>query len=297
MRERKTPSICPRCGHLRYVNSNYHDCPAKKEVFAGTFEDFLDEDMSERDFYIRQFQAQQEVEREKDDLRRSKPMTTEVSEEDMSDELTDKAREFAESKFEEIEDILLRFDRREAKIFNLSSRLADFARQVAADAVREERKRMARELLSGVCLCCQGRIYKEFAAELGKGAWRRVEDGLPIDIVLFCPNCKTQHIDKAEPDVCESCGHEEIEHFGHNGDDPNDIGCYSCGGIVPNGCQIFTAWLNPPHKSHRCHNCNTVWRPADVPTNGVEKAKTGGDNDTKDWGVNPNEPYTEEGQP
>jgi hypothetical protein len=38
-------------------------------------------------------------------------------------------------------------------------------------------------------------------------------------------------------------------------------------------------WANPPHRSHLCHNCGFVWRPADVPTNGVETTKTRGQND------------------
>jgi hypothetical protein len=91
----------------------------------------------------------------------------------------------------------------------------------------------------------------------------------PLDVILFCPKCKAQHIDKAEPDVCESCGHPESEHFGHKFDDPDDIGCYACGGITKDGCQFFVAWLNPPHKKHRCHKCNHVWKPAMIQTNGV----------------------------
>lgn len=58
----------------------------------------------------------------------------------------------------------------------------------------------------------------------------------PIDIVLFCPSCFTQHIDAPEP----------------NGD-----------------------WTNPPHKSHLCHHCKTVWRPASVETNGVAHVPPG----------------------
>lgn len=62
----------------------------------------------------------------------------------------------------------------------------------------------------------------------------------PIDMVLHCPNCGTQHVDKPEPE--------------------ND-------------------WTNPPHRSHLCHMCGMVWRPADVPTQGVKKIKTVGKND------------------
>jgi len=64
----------------------------------------------------------------------------------------------------------------------------------------------------------------------------------PIDVMLFCPVCHAQHVDAPEPE---------------------------------------SGWTNPPHKSHLCHNCGTVWRPADVQTNGVASAKTRGDKDTR----------------
>jgi hypothetical protein len=85
----------------------------------------------------------------------------------------------------------------------------------------------------------------------------QAEVDTPIDMLLFCPNCGEQHVDEAKPDVCETCGHSE-------GD------CT---------CSAFTAWLNPPHKSHRCAFCNHVFRPADVPTNGVLTIKTKGERD------------------
>ena len=62
----------------------------------------------------------------------------------------------------------------------------------------------------------------------------------PVDMLLYCPSCGTQHIDAAE------------------GAD----------------------WANPPHRSHLCHGCGHVWRPADVPTNGVAKIKTSGAKDS-----------------
>ncbi|MDQ4121688.1 MAG: hypothetical protein M3209_09610 [Acidobacteriota bacterium] len=89
----------------------------------------------------------------------------------------------------------------------------------------------------------------------------------PIDILLFCPRCGEQHIDEASPEICELCGHGRSEHF--NAGERN-----ICGGGEPgdeNDCQCdgFEAWLNPPHKSHRCKFCNHVWRPSDHPTRGV----------------------------
>lgn len=63
----------------------------------------------------------------------------------------------------------------------------------------------------------------------------------PIKMVLHCPNCGTQHIDKPEPE---------------------------------------RQWLNPPHRSHLCAKCAWVWRPADVATVGVEKIQTKGERDS-----------------
>lgn len=63
----------------------------------------------------------------------------------------------------------------------------------------------------------------------------------PIPMILFCPYCGLQHIDAPEPDK---------------------------------------GWTNPPHKSHLCHDCGHVWRPADVATTGVESLTTVGEKDT-----------------
>jgi hypothetical protein len=65
----------------------------------------------------------------------------------------------------------------------------------------------------------------------------------PIPMLLFCPACGQQHIDAPDPD-----------------DD----------------------WDNPPHTSHKCvgpNGCGTIWRPADVPTAGVERIQTRGSSD------------------
>lgn len=77
----------------------------------------------------------------------------------------------------------------------------------------------------------------------------------PIDMVLHCPACGLQHVDEPE-------GGPEMQ---------------------PDG-SVHTEeyWSNPPHRSHLCHNatCRHVWRPADVPTNGVAAVKTRGQNDS-----------------
>lgn len=74
----------------------------------------------------------------------------------------------------------------------------------------------------------------------------------PIDMVLHCPECHTQHIDRDETPsdrewAAQSAGKREVQY-----------------------------WNNPPHKSHLCHGCRCIWRPADVPTNGVAAVKTRG---------------------
>lgn len=68
----------------------------------------------------------------------------------------------------------------------------------------------------------------------------------PIDMVLHCPACGLQHIDAP----------------GMNSEVDNH------------------AWDNPPHRSHLCHGCGHIWRPADVPTNGVAAVKTKGKADS-----------------
>lgn len=69
----------------------------------------------------------------------------------------------------------------------------------------------------------------------------------PIDMVLHCPKCGKQHIDEPE------------EHWDR---------------------RFLYSWGNPPHRSHLCHGCGHIWRPADVPTNGVEAVKTKGKADS-----------------
>jgi hypothetical protein len=72
-----------------------------------------------------------------------------------------------------------------------------------------------------------------------------MSDPKPTDVVLHCPVCGRLHIDQPNPTI---------------------------------------GWTNPSHKSHLCRvedgGCGTVWRPADVPTNGVERVQTRGKADT-----------------
>jgi hypothetical protein len=74
----------------------------------------------------------------------------------------------------------------------------------------------------------------------------------PIDMVLHCPACGKQHIDAPE-----------------------------CGPLMFDQMQDAPkVWDNPPHRSHKCHGCGHIWRPADVPTNGVCAVNTKGKNDS-----------------
>ena len=72
----------------------------------------------------------------------------------------------------------------------------------------------------------------------------------PIDMVLHCPKCGLQHVDAPEDADCDG----EVAHT--------------------------HGWSNPPHRSHLCHSCGCIWRPADVTTNGVAAIQTKGKADT-----------------
>ena len=76
----------------------------------------------------------------------------------------------------------------------------------------------------------------------------------PIDMVLHCPACGMQHIDEVEELPMPMPG---------------------------SSFEGSAGWANPPHRSHLCHGCGHIWRPADVPTNGVEAVKTCGKADSK----------------
>jgi len=73
----------------------------------------------------------------------------------------------------------------------------------------------------------------------------------PIDMVLFCPACHAQHVDEPEER-----------------------------NVLLEFLATSEPWTNPPHRSHLCHHCGFVWRPADVPTNGVAAITTRGKNDS-----------------
>ena len=95
----------------------------------------------------------------------------------------------------------------------------------------------------------------------------------PIDMVLHCPKCHLQHIDEAKvphPD------------FDAMPDDPGFRDEHPDWPAAVAALRKWEAdnWTNPPHRSHLCHGCGHVWRPADVPTNGVHAVSTMGSNDS-----------------
>lgn len=109
-----------------------------------------------------------------------------------------------------------------------------------AEAVRQANAKIARQYYD------ENKVLREKLAAVEQA---------PIDMVLHCPACGMQHIDKAEWV-----------------DDSNPQAAMA---------QVMgDTWDNPPHRSHLCHSCGHIWRPADVPTNGVAAVKTAGRNDS-----------------
>ncbi len=107
-------------------------------------------------------------------------------------------------------------------------------------------------------------------ANLSKLVQRAVDLGQlqhkPIDMVLHCPACGMQHIDKADANDAHETG--------------------VCALVIGRGPYCTCDhWGNPPHKSHLCHGCGHIWRPADVPTNGVAAIQTKGKNDSPTKGL------------
>lgn len=85
----------------------------------------------------------------------------------------------------------------------------------------------------------------------------------PIPMILHCPNCGLQHIDRPDPNPewCVGCT-------------PDD--CPGCG-------EGKGKWKNPPHRSHLCikedGGCGFIWRPCDFLTTGVASITTHGEKD------------------
>jgi hypothetical protein len=89
-------------------------------------------------------------------------------------------------------------------------------------------------------LSCSGEWARAALAQLF-ALLAAAEAAAPIPMVLHCPRCDQQHIDAPVPAI---------------------------------------GWTNPPHRSHLCHGCGCIWRPADLPTIGVAAIATRGKADT-----------------
>ena len=104
----------------------------------------------------------------------------------------------------------------------------------------------------------------ELRASIDRENALRAEVQKPIDMILHCPACGVQHIDAPSPDIPGIVVRE--------------------GRLTRVPCVVkandSAAWTNPPHRSHLCHGCGHIWRPADVPTNGVRAIQTKGKADS-----------------
>lgn len=118
----------------------------------------------------------------------------------------------------------------------------DYAVVVARDMKRRAARGTHPDMPSETCIDTLAAHVAALTAQLKA-------ERAPIKMVLFCPACGEQHIDAPEPAI----GVEPT-----TGD----------GGLVP--------WSNPPHRSHLCHACGHIWRPADVATEGVRAIETVG---------------------
>lgn len=126
--------------------------------------------------------------------------------------------------------------------------------QYVSNASREDGTMLIKDLLAG-----WENNRADIPAHYNPDLKREPDEPRPIDMVLYCPKCGKQHIDAPS----QSCVHDA---------------CPRAEPCAPGACR--ETWTNPPHRSHLCHECGTIWRPADVPTNGVAAIATKGKADT-----------------
>jgi len=87
----------------------------------------------------------------------------------------------------------------------------------------------------------------------------------PVDMVLHCPACRMQHIDR---DNSQELRIEAAQRG------------FICGSADWEAFIEQRKWTNPPHRSHLCAGCKHVWRPSDVATNGVAAVASAGKHDS-----------------
>jgi len=93
-------------------------------------------------------------------------------------------------------------------------------------------------------------------------------DQTPIKMVLHCPVCGFQHLDRPN-------------HWSDKFDAPMGTESVEDLESLRKAMEAYEAeWTNPPHRSHTCLKCGTIWRPADVSTMGVWRVDTKGKADT-----------------
>jgi hypothetical protein len=122
----------------------------------------------------------------------------------------------------------------------------------------------------------QERFQRDLNAHL-LGAVRDALESTPIPMILFCPNCLRQHIDRPAPamfvqrnslgEIYRWLGQSEFQR--RLQEKTLNTGTW----------EVLPPWTNPPHKSHECQHCMHVWRPCDHPTVGVESINTKGKKD------------------
>lgn len=135
----------------------------------------------------------------------------------------------------------------------MSSIPVEAAKRVAEDFDYDQVVIVARKVGEGEHVTTYGKDSDNcsVAARIGAYLKQRVMGWTeePIDMVLHCPQCMTQHIDRPVgqfyPGMTADESAAQNKAYGH--------------------------WDNPPHRSHLC---------ADVPTNGVAAIKTRGRNDS-----------------
>ncbi len=104
-----------------------------------------------------------------------------------------------------------------------------------------------------------GNALQDFLwSAVADAALAALPESAPIPMVLHCPACGVQHIDKPEGQF----------HPGMTADES----------LAQNDASGL--WSNPPHRSHLCQSCGHIWRPADVATTGIERIQTRGKADS-----------------
>lgn len=118
----------------------------------------------------------------------------------------------------------------------------------------------------------------------GHNLFARISE--PPDPTYKCQKCGHTFKDRAPLEITEE-GHIRYGNLGaialanakHERPIDGILFCPNCG--LQHVDKAAEGWSNPPHRSHLCAGCSYIWRPFDVPTNGVAEIKTEGHNDAR----------------